>query len=84
MGSWVTKAGPNSAMRIQVDDDRGADQQAWPAGGAAETRARARAGFAADAHSFTRGSSATVTMSTTKLVRTTPTAKNSVTPCTMK
>ena len=41
-------------------------------------------GLGVCAHNFTRGSSTTVTISTTKLVRTTPTAKNNVTPCTMK
>ena len=37
-----------------------------------------------DAHIFTRGSRATVTTSTMKVVITTPSAKNKVTPCTTK
>src|SRR5206468_3968050 len=45
---------------------------------------RRRQAVGRDAHSFTRGSRATVTTSTMKVVSTTPSAKNRVTPWTTK
>ncbi len=77
------RQGPNSAMRSQpatIAAPTSSDAGSWSRH---ETAARAAASLL-DAHSFTRGSSATVTISTMKLVRTTPRAKNRVTPWTMK